>query len=400
MQCNSTECLSIFLPGGMDAVQYDDGTGNNTLFNGQFGGDYSTIVTNQAPGYQIEYGPIELIQSGFEFNQSTDCRMYLQSIGDGLFICKAVQGLQLFLGKLPNLWRGFLANLAGWTVCPLDNWLAGDCQSNLTWTETINWNTTVSMYSRKATVAYNTQNISILNVESISQPIPYPVPVSVFEQYCDLVLGSVATTLNMSANATEYENAATSFDVEYSISFLLRLYESYYTTLQSGGLSLLQSFVAVPFQFSTALQQMGEASATPRDNHVTASLSKSSYRAIIDLWTVCIFGVLASFLTAWGLGCLCWLTFYAPSSPNRSLFPEIDITSKASMQFVGQSTDDLARMTRSYGLGNGMSKSVIKAIKGKRVYCGACTGMLGEKVILLVMEQERVRILSQREKYT
>jgi hypothetical protein len=99
------------------------------------------------------------------------------------------------------------------------------------------------------------------------------------------------------------------------------------------------------------------------------------------------------------VGCLCLISFYAPSSPNTSQFSEIDITSKGSIQFVGASLDDLAKTTRSYGLGNGMSKDIVRAIRGKRVYCGACPGPLGEKVILLVMEKGQVDILNESTRY-
>jgi hypothetical protein len=293
-----------------------------------------------------------------------------------------------------------MTDVLGWTVCPMITYLSNECQSDLTWTDTINWNTTVTMYSRKASVAYDSQNISILSIESISEPISYPVPVADFQLYCSIVLAPIPTVLNMSANSTAFDNSGTNIDVEYSISFLLRLYESQYQTYSDGGLSILRGFIAVPFQFSTALQQMGDINLFPEDNHVTASLSKASYRAIIDSWTIWVFGGLAALLTIWGLGCLCWISFYAPSSPNTSLFPEIDITSKGSIQFVGDSLDDLAKTTRSYGLGNGMSKAVVRAIRGKRVYCGACPGPLGEKVILLVMEKGQVDILNQHEKYT
>ena len=100
------------------------------------------------------------------------------------------------------------------------------------------------------------------------------------------------------------------------------------------------------------------------------------------------------------MGCLCLISFYASSSPNTTQFPEIDITSKGSTQFVGALLDDLAKTTRSYGLGNGMSKDIVRAIRGKSVYCGACPGPLGEKVMLLVMEKVQVDILNEHEKYT
>jgi hypothetical protein len=102
VMCSGQDCLSIFLPGGMDAVRYDDSTGLRTLFSGQFPGDYTTIVINDAPGYQIEYASISSVDDQFQFDPNVDCKMYLQSIGDGLYICVVEKGAQMFLGKMDH----------------------------------------------------------------------------------------------------------------------------------------------------------------------------------------------------------------------------------------------------------------------------------------------------------
>lgn len=99
VMCSGKDCLSIFLPGGMDSVRYDDSTGMKTLFSGEFPGDYTTIVVNDAPGFQIEYAPISSVDSNFQFDRNADCTMYLQSIGDGLYVCMVEKGTQLYLGK-------------------------------------------------------------------------------------------------------------------------------------------------------------------------------------------------------------------------------------------------------------------------------------------------------------
>jgi hypothetical protein len=272
------------------------------------------------------------------------------------------------------------------------------------------------MYSRQATVAYDSQNISVLGVLSITEPTSYPVPVAVFQLWCDIVLAPVPTVLNMTANETTFDDGGTNLDVEYSLSYLLRLFNSDYGSYLDGGLSLLRGFLAVPFQFSTALQQMGDINHFPEENHVTASLSKSSYRAIVEVWTVCVFVFLAFLLTSWGIICLTWISFYGPNSPNTSFFPEIDITSKSSVNTIRQpyysnygqqmieiadeTLADLGKFNRSYGLGNGKSTAVIRAIRGKRVFCGSCPGSRdGENIIVLVMESGQVKILNQREKY-
>lgn len=264
-------------------------------------------------------------------------------------------------------------------------------------------------------MAYDSQNISILSIESITAPIPTAVDILDFKLYCDLVLAPVPATLNISANKSSYETACTGYGVGFGLSFLLRLYATNYTTYSDGGLSLLRGFFAVPFQFSTTIQMVTEISNFPKENHVTASLSKISYRAIIQPWTVYVFGILAALVTSWGIGCLIWVSFYGPNSPNTSFFPEIDITSKSCMhticrksysdsdqklEMADETLEDLRKLTRINGLGNGMSRSVVKAICGKRVFCGSCPGSEnGERVIVLVTEHGQVKLLNQHESY-
>ncbi len=271
------------------------------------------------------------------------------------------------------------------------------------------------MFSRRATVAYDAVNISILSIESITPPVPTPVDISDFKFYCDIVLASVPPTLNITANESAFENACTDFSVGFGLGFILRLYETDYTLYYDGGLSILRGFLAVPFQFSTALQQMGNINKIPEENHVTASLSKNSYRAIVDPWTVWVFGALAALVTSWGLGCLVWLSLYGPYSPNTSFFPEIDITSKSGVhatrksysdseqqfEVADETLEDLGKLTRMHGLGNGVSPSVVQAIRGKRVFCGSSPGPHdGEKVIVLVTERGQVKLLNQHESYS
>lgn len=99
--CSGKDCVSIFLPGGIDIVRYDDSTDAISLFSGDFSGDYTTIVVNNAPGYQVEFASVKSADSEFQFDPNVDCKLYLQSIGDGLYICMVEKDYQLFLGKCP-----------------------------------------------------------------------------------------------------------------------------------------------------------------------------------------------------------------------------------------------------------------------------------------------------------
>ncbi len=89
VKCSGIECLSVLLPGGMESVhstKNNQTSSSETLFSGKFPGDYSSIVVNDAPGYQLEYGSIAQADPHFQFNRSVgwDCMMFLQSIDDGL----------------------------------------------------------------------------------------------------------------------------------------------------------------------------------------------------------------------------------------------------------------------------------------------------------------------------
>ena len=69
--------------------------------------------------------------------------------------------------------------------------------------------------------------------------------------------------------------------------------------------------------------------------------------------------------------------------------------------------EDLGRLFRAHGLGNGMSTDVIRAIRGKRVFCGAARAEGSEddggggvrNFIMLVTEEGQVRLLNRQEEY-
>jgi len=101
VHCSGPDCLSIFLPGGMDGVRFYTDEGSHTLFNGQFDGDYDTIIINDAPGYQIEYGSVGEFDPSFQWSRNLidgDCALFLQSIDDGLYLCKKQVGDVMLLG--------------------------------------------------------------------------------------------------------------------------------------------------------------------------------------------------------------------------------------------------------------------------------------------------------------
>jgi len=305
---------------------------------------------------------------------------------------------------------------AGWTICPEPLYNARLCQNDTSWTDgVVRWNTTVSMFSRRATVAYDRQNVSIVSVEAITEPVQIAAESEAFALYCAVIMSSITNNISYSGDPKAYGFSSSVFAFGYGISFILRLYLNDQPVFLDGGRSLLRSFVAVPFQFSTIMRQYGGKDQMPPENHVTASLAHSSYRAFIDPWMVWVFASLAFVLTAWCVVALVWITFLGPCSPNLSFFPEINIASKSSVQqapdgrgdadpnleTADDTLEDLGRLTRGFGLGTGMSSDVISSLKGKRVFCGSMAGASeGDRIIVLVTEGGRLKLLNEYERYS
>jgi hypothetical protein len=91
----SNDCISLFLPGGLDLVHHIDQV-NSTLFDGQYSQDFSSVIVHNAPGFQVEFSPIE---PDFLFN-STDCGIYGNATDQGIYVCMASKDqTKLFTGK-------------------------------------------------------------------------------------------------------------------------------------------------------------------------------------------------------------------------------------------------------------------------------------------------------------
>ncbi|KAK3384855.1 hypothetical protein B0H63DRAFT_471765 [Podospora didyma] len=405
--CSSSDanCLSLLMPGGMEVVRsYDNPSGESfsqSLYSGNFTGDYDSIIINDAPAYHIEYDSISSVDPGFRWNRtafSGDCSLYGDSIGEGIYICQREVGNSMYFG---------------WTICPDAGVAARTCQADQTWTNDVRWNTTVSMFSRMATVAYDRSNISILSVERMSDPEPVKINGSDSSLYMNIILSPIDKLLNWTAQNETYAYSAARFDFTYGIAFLLRLYTSDYSAYQDGGVYLLRSFIAVPFQFATAMRQYGHLNLMPPENAVTATLSQSSYRALIEGWNVWLFGWLAFSVLIYCVALLIWMGVSGPYTPNISAFPEIDITSKSSLhadptndmdphiEMADRTLKDLGRLTRSHGMGSGQSVRIVKSIRGRRIYCGSlprsCEGE--ELVVLLTEEAGRLKCLNKETRY-
>lgn len=74
----------MFLPGGVELARLQQQNANITLLTKGGLTDAEVIVINNAPGYQVDFSPID---PSFTFNAMSDCAMYGQGNGQGLYLC-------------------------------------------------------------------------------------------------------------------------------------------------------------------------------------------------------------------------------------------------------------------------------------------------------------------------
>jgi hypothetical protein len=229
----------------------------------------------------------------------------------------------------------------------------------------------MSLYKRYSTVAYNSRNLTILSIESLSPPEPVGVDA---DGVRDLTAVVFLPGPNATSDDTEMVNS-----LLFGMGFALRLYQDEFPNDQLLPLVLLQGFISVPFQFSTTAWQWANATsdsndstlyALPSDLETTATISQMTYRAVAGKWTICVFMSLTAFLLIWCNAVFLWIIRQNTAMPNSSAFVEIDVGSKSAYP-SGNSPDDCSdwsQMLRQSGLGNSESKAIVQSLKGRNAW--------------------------------
>jgi len=96
LTCSGPDCTSFFLPGGLDLLRLANGGPNATLFSAPPRNGTSAFITNNAPGYHVEYFPVP---KGFGFNKTSDCTTYGGSSNEAINICVSAEGTQIYAGE-------------------------------------------------------------------------------------------------------------------------------------------------------------------------------------------------------------------------------------------------------------------------------------------------------------
>jgi hypothetical protein len=233
----------------------------------------------------------------------------------------------------------------------------------------------MATFKRYATVAYDTSNLSILSVESISEPKLVTLnPSDLMETYNAVLTPS-------GGNSSEQADLTNTLLLETG--WVLRLYQSEFGSSHQLPLTLLRGLLLIPLQFgslawmwvnSTEYYTNTTQFALPSDLETTAVTANISYRAIAAPWTVAIFIGAVGVLLVWVNSVLLCLLCGKGAAPNTSSFPEIDMTAKSAGPILVITMDnsvaaplDLGSFLRQAGLGNSESKFIIRAIGNKKV---------------------------------
>jgi hypothetical protein len=286
------------------------------------------------------------------------------------------------------------AYVLGWSVCPSDLYTTGKCFSDTNWTNTLEQSTSLNIFKRYSTVAYDRQNLSILSIESISDPEPVEINPSDLRRVYSFILSPGS---NATSDDTEVTNA-----LLFQIGWVLRLSQDDFPDDKDSPLNFLRGFLTIPIQFSTAAWQLVNATvyasdpestlyALPPDLDTTASAAQVTYRTLSTKpWVVHVFMAAVVIMLLWNYSLFAYMFWQNTIVPNRSAFSEIDVSAKATYPPNGvevpRPVSDYSSALRDAGLGNARSSTIVKALNEKIIrVIETDGGRPGDKLFLLVV---------------
>lgn len=277
--------------------------------------------------------------------------------------------------------------ISGWSVCVTD--IVGSCFLNTSWADPLQQTTSLTAYKRYATVAYDTQNLSILSVESISSPELVEIDATQLSEFFSAVLTPLT---NGSSEDNDLVNT-----VLIETGWALRLFQDFRSSFQLP-IDLLRGFLLVPIQFGTTSWMWVNATqyytnttafALPEDLETTAFTANITYRAVAATWTVIAFIIAVSVLLLWCSLLLLYVLRNNVVAPNTSLFVEVDVGSKSKNpshipHFEDAAINDFSTMLRDAGIGNAESGEILRKLKEKRIRLSQINSERDERFLVLL----------------
>jgi hypothetical protein len=237
----------------------------------------------------------------------------------------------------------------------------------------------MNVFKRYATVVYDSRNLSIRSVESITSPESAKIdPLDLMRLYTK----ALTPHINVTSDDTIMTNAAL-----FQIGLVLRLMQDDFPNNQDTPLNFLRGFLTIPIQFTVSAWQFVNATvfaldpqssryALPPDLEATASPAQVTYRTVSTRpWTFYVFSAVLTALVLYSISLFTFIRWHTPHGLTiyQSLYPEIDVTSMASCPPKNDESHkvdgglDYSSALRNSGLRNADSKTVLKRIGGMNI---------------------------------
>src|SRR5277367_886335 len=126
---------------------------------------------------------------------------------------------------------------------------------------TLEQSTSLNIFKRYSTVAYDRRNLSILRVESISDPEPVEINASDLHRVFSFILSPGSNAIS---DDTELTNV-----LLFQIGWGLRLSQDDFPDDKDSPLNFLRGFLTIPIQFSTVAWQFVNATVFASDPQST-----------------------------------------------------------------------------------------------------------------------------------
>src|SRR6266480_1036097 len=323
--CTGDNCATFFLPGGLEIARKFGSDMNSTLLQGGLFDNAQAVLLNNAPGTGITFWT----PKSFRFDLDNDCKIYGPILGDAIKFCLARGEVNVTMGECPRDVLKCGANFTGWTICPTYNYnngVNGTCMSNVTLAETINQQTSFSLYRQNTRTVYDRQNFSIVSVDPTSESQSYMVNTTYYWDIWDKLFNPTSNT----------NDAVMVQSFVFQLGWYLRLYQDDFSDDQQTPTNLLRNFITIPIQFYTTGLQFSNATLQskfpnsgllpiPSELATTASSANIVARFKGKEWTWISFTAIASFLTLRAVFLVFSFLFQMPPPTIiPSAFPEIN----------------------------------------------------------------------------
>ncbi|KAK0730930.1 hypothetical protein B0H67DRAFT_563305 [Lasiosphaeris hirsuta] len=316
-QCDGN-CTAFLMPGGLEMLRQVSPHLNLTAFHGGIFDNVEVIRVEDSRGITLVY---ERMDPKFEFDWSRECIYPGEQLKDGVQLCLKQDGKSV---------------IAGWTSCPQQIFDFHECSKNTSWTGTpMEWTTKMTAYFQFATVTYNRNNGSIVDIKPSPAGLSDQITLSAADYitlFSRLLIPSPGET---DALVTTKINS-----IIYDLTWLHRTYQVSFPDQKDTPTSYLRNFLAVPLQFAVVATSFanysidpdtlkaffgGDGLPLPEVMRTVAVGGKSTTMLLIKEWTGWAFigGAIAMLLVT--TGGIVWVLSRPVKVVGRIGIPELDI---------------------------------------------------------------------------